>query len=85
MLKKLWWNIRLWLYRKLHKSLSDEYHEEENYHSLLTEHAIAAITRATSSPDYNPVLDEQDMFVGVIANDWNARINEKIREKEKNQ
>lgn len=81
LLKNIWWNFRVWAYRKLEKSLKEEYLEPENFHSLLLEHSIAAITRVVNNPDYKPE-DPEGTYVGVIANDWLARINDKIAEKE---
>ena len=81
LVKNIWWNARLWTYRKLHASLIAQYTEPENFHSLLQEHSIATITRQTGD-GYMPE-DPESTFCGVIANDWLVRINDKIAEKEK--
>ena len=49
-LKKLWWNVRLWTYRKLHASLIAQYTEPENFHSLIVDRAVAFINDSANAP-----------------------------------
>ena len=83
-LKKLWWNVRLWTYRKLHASLIAQYTEPENFHSLIVDRAVAFINDSANAQT-SKIEEPQNLFVGVIAEDWNARINEKISVLEENE
>lgn len=77
-LKQVWWDVRLWAYRKLHKSLIVQW--EENYHDLLVETSVNKISEQASSQSFKE-LDPEGTYCGYIPDDWLERINAKIDEK----
>lgn len=75
--KQLWWDARLWAYRKLHTSLTKEY--DERFHDLLMEKTVPLISKMASSSSYMEI-DPEGTYCGDIPEDWLARINAKIAE-----